>query len=124
MNEVEIDELFELEDYRILGDSSVISLESLHGDDSMFGTKSPIIIEDHTPSNTNGRIMQSIVTSMTPGSFFAEKSGDLGGLGDTNECRPAWNTPKLDAFGRKINLIDDTPNDRPEKRRIVNFEST
>ncbi|KAJ3272643.1 hypothetical protein HDV01_005390 [Terramyces sp. JEL0728] len=100
--------------------------------DSVFGDA--IDIKDFTPQNV--RTLSSIVMDVSPGSFFASRSGSLGqiGGGSTVESRPTWYTPKHDRHGKIIDPIAETPNDRIEKggatpagKRVVRkplYEST
>ncbi|RKO90462.1 hypothetical protein BDK51DRAFT_38450, partial [Blyttiomyces helicus] len=58
------------------------------------------------------------VQAESPGAFFARRSGNLGSLMGREgvEDRPFWTTPKKDRYGRPIDPIDITPDDRAEKR--------
>ncbi|KAJ3029393.1 hypothetical protein HK097_005803, partial [Rhizophlyctis rosea] len=53
----------------------------------------------------------------SPGAFFAKKSGTLGALEwkMEPELRPFWTTPKKDRFGRLIDPLGSTPDEREEK---------
>ncbi|KAJ3312810.1 hypothetical protein HDV04_002620 [Boothiomyces sp. JEL0838] len=100
--------------------------------DSVFGDA--IDIKEFTPQNV--RTLSSIVTDVSPGSFFASRSGSLGQIGGapSAESRPTWYTPKHDRNGKLIDPIGETPHDRSEKlgatpagKRVVRkplYEST
>ncbi|KAJ3259959.1 hypothetical protein HK103_001469 [Boothiomyces macroporosus] len=100
--------------------------------DSVFGDA--IDIKEFTPQNV--RTLSSIVTDVSPGSFFASRSGSLGQIGGapSAESRPTWYTPKHDRNGKLIDPIGETPHERSEKlgatpagKRVVRkplYEST
>ena len=102
-------------------DDSCLSSKSFHEDDSILKsdpTQPMSSLEMTTPSNI--RTMPSIIEEMTPGTFFAERSGNLGRLGGSRaEERPIWFTPRKDENGKIIDVIGDTPAGRLEKKQLV-----
>ncbi|KAI8905529.1 hypothetical protein EDD86DRAFT_211677 [Gorgonomyces haynaldii] len=104
-----LDEFVPTEDQSFLNQDSVNDGDSVHDDDSVIGPVSDPELFQQTPS-TNRQISMD----MTPGSFFAERSGHLGGLGTNNGHRPIWYTPQKDEHGNIIDLIS-TPHERIEK---------
>lgn len=102
-------------------DDSIWSLKSIHGDQSLLidtaSRKQASNDEMQTPFNE--RTLPSML-DMTPGTFFAEKSGSMGGIGAKgSENRPIWFTPRKDEHGRCVDVIEDTPADRQEKLHPV-----
>ena len=94
--------------------SSVLSDKSIHGD------KSILIAEEAFSTPHTDRILPSGTNKhdlMSPGSFFATKSGHLGALGGKldSQDRPSWYTPKRDHLGKIVDPIGPTPCDRSEK---------
>eukprot|EP00842_Homolaphlyctis_polyrhiza_P004645 jgi/Hompol1/5181/HPOL_001915-RA len=78
----------------------------------------PLLSDDLMTTPHNNRTISSHdVDFMSPGSFFAQKSCNLGSLGGqvSSENRPSWYTPKIDACGRTIDPIGATPGSREEK---------
>lgn len=54
---------------------------------------------------------QRVSDLFSPGSFFASRSGNLGG----DFARPCWYTPQMDEKGRFLDPIGPTPSERVEK---------
>lgn len=119
--------LHNLDKLSFLGhDSSEDSILSINDDQSILieSTVYPCEIDSQelqTPHNL--RKLPSMIESMTPGTFFAEKSGHLGRLGgigsNSSVNRPIWFTPKKDILGRTIDNLADSPQERSEKLQPV-----